>query len=48
MIDGATVDLMLKAVGFACLVMSIFTDGHTRTYLAIVAVLNAGLSGMFA
>ena len=48
MIDDATIDLMLKATGLACIVMSIFSDGHTRTYLAIIAVLNAGLSGMFA
>lgn len=47
MFDEAIIDLMLKATGLACLVASIFCSGHTRTYLALIAILNAGLAGMF-
>lgn len=48
MIDEATIDVMLKATSFVCLVASIFCDGHTRTHLALIVILNAGLAGMFA
>lgn len=48
MMDEATIDLMLKATGFVCLVASIFCDGHTRTHLVLIVILNAGLAGMFA
>jgi hypothetical protein len=48
MIDDGTLDMVLQATGLICLIASIFADGHTRTYLTLIAILNAGLSGMFA
>lgn len=41
-------EMAMNAVGLAAIVASIFTRGHTRTYLALIAILNAGLAGHFA
>ena len=48
MIDAEFIDSATAAAGLIFLVGSIFLDGHTRTYIAILAVLCVGLSGMFA
>jgi hypothetical protein len=46
MIDDATLNLALKLIAFACLCAVPFWKSQ-RTNLLLMAILGAGLSGMF-
>lgn len=48
MIDLITWDTAAATAAVIALVASVFASGETRLYLAILSVLNFGLSGAFS
>lgn len=44
----AIIDTLCSTFALLMLILSLFSRGDTRQYLAIISVLLAGLGGMFA